>query len=107
MKSLFLSAIDPVLRSGNFSLAPDFKGRFSLSHEAASEREKKGFSFRNPTPKRERPTSQKKNIMVVVWFQSQLEDLQTSHSSELARLHKQIDELDNQIIRLQMKASQG
>ena len=40
-------------------------------------------------------------------FQSQLEDLQTSHTSEVSRLHKQIDELDNQIIRLQMKASQG
>ena len=72
----------------------------------ASER-KKGFHFVTLHPNENGLLLKKKNIMVVVWFQSQLEDLQTSHSSELARLHKQIDELDNQIIRLQMKASQG
>ncbi len=41
-----------------------------------------------------------------MYFQSQLRDLQTSHSGELARLHKQIDEQDNKIIRMEMAKAQ-
>ncbi len=34
--------------------------------------------------------------------QTKLEELQGTHNGEVARLHRQIDELDNQIIRMQM-----
>ncbi len=34
--------------------------------------------------------------------QTKMDEQQSSHSAEIAKLHKQIDELDNQIIRLQM-----
>ena len=35
-------------------------------------------------------------------FQSQIEDIESKHSSEVAKLQKQIDDLDNQVLRLQM-----
>ncbi len=38
-------------------------------------------------------------------LQSQIEDLQSQHKAEIARLQKQhVDDLDNQIIRLEAKA---
>ena len=38
-------------------------------------------------------------------LQSQMEELENKHTSEVAKLQKQIDALDNQIIRLQMSNS--
>jgi hypothetical protein len=35
-------------------------------------------------------------------FQSQIEELESKHGAEVGKLQKQIDDLDNQIIRQQM-----
>ena len=50
---------------------------------------------------------EKKKIDFLFEFmlQSQMEELENKHTSEVAKLQKQIDALDNQIIRLQMSNS--
>ena len=40
-------------------------------------------------------------------FRSQIEELENKHVSEVSKLQKQIDDLDNQIIRLQMSNSKN
>ena len=42
---------------------------------------------------------------MVFLFQSQMEELEGKHTLEVTKLQKQVDDLDNQIIRLQMSAA--
>ena len=47
----------------------------------------------------------KNDFLFEFMLQSQMEELENKHTSEVAKLQKQIDALDNQIIRLQMSNS--
>ena len=64
--------------------------------------------FSNSSDSREKKKKVLRSIIDFLFefmLQSQMEELENKHTSEVAKLQKQIDALDNQIIRLQMSNS--